>query len=171
MGTAKEKTSQVRVLRQDPSAGHRDFQTYEVPFNSGWSVMNALLYIYENLDTSLAVPYTCLQGRCMGCAVQMDGHAICACAIPMKASMTLEALPRLPVIRDLVVEFKQAAILYDATKCEKCHLCVKACPINIWCMSAASGLAELGKEEVLCIGCRECEIQCEENAITIQLIE
>ncbi len=101
----------------------------------------------------------------------MDGHPICACAVPMKATMTLEALPQLPVIRDLVVEFKKAEILYDSTTCEKCHLCVKACPINIWRMSESTGLAEIGKEEVLCIGCRECEMACKENAIMIQLLE
>jgi len=171
MSKGKETNAKIEILRYNPNTGKRYIQTYVTPFDSGWSVMNSLLYIYEELDSSLGVPYMCLQGRCMGCAMRVNGKTTCACSTPMERNMRVEAVSNLRVIKDLIVEYGRANISYDPEKCTKCGLCVEICPINIWSVSDRKRVAEKSKDDVLCIGCGECEKSCKGEAIRIELVK
>ena len=85
-----------------------ELQAYQVPFEQGLTVMDALLYIHHNLDGSLAFRASCQCGLCYVCLIRIDGKVRCPCKTFMKPSMVLKPLPKKKVIRDLVVEFGSA---------------------------------------------------------------
>ncbi len=99
------ETSVLRILRFDPAKGKSAaFQEYTVPFRSGYTVMDGLLHIYRNLDSSLAFRASCISGLCLACLVRIDGRNGCPCKTLLKEEMNLEPLKDKKVIRDLVVE-------------------------------------------------------------------
>ena len=90
------ETATVRILRPG------GFQEYRIPFESGKTVMEALEFIYTELDGSLGWRYHCRAGYCVGCAMEMNGKAILACTTYMEKDMTLRPLPKKEVVRDLI---------------------------------------------------------------------
>ena len=95
----------ISVERYDPEC--RDgpvLKAYQVPTEEGATVMGALLYIYENYDSSLAFRYGCRNESCGLCAMDIDGKPGLACTTPLKEGMVVRPLQKLPVARDLVVD-------------------------------------------------------------------
>ncbi|SBV93156.1 conserved hypothetical protein [uncultured Eubacteriales bacterium] len=86
------------------STGERQ---YELPTDAGIAtVMQALDYIYENLDHSLAYfrHSACCQGICGRCAVKVNGRTVLACTEkidPQTERLLLEPAGQ-RIIRDLV---------------------------------------------------------------------
>jgi succinate dehydrogenase/fumarate reductase-like Fe-S protein len=102
---ASAQSTTLLILRCDPATGSESaFQEYHVPFRDGFTVMDALLYIYENLDPSLAFRASCQTGLCMACLIQIDGRGECPCKTYLRSPIQLEPLKHKKVIRDLVVE-------------------------------------------------------------------
>ena len=101
------KSSTLSIWRYDPAAmAEPFFQEYSVPFRDGFTVMDGLLYIYENLDHSLAFRASCQAGLCMACLIQIDGRLGCPCKTYLRSDLRLEPLKNKKVIRDLVVEME-----------------------------------------------------------------
>lgn len=80
------------------------FQTYEVPYSKGLSVMNILDYIYENVDGTLAYysHSACRRGVCGRCMFLINGKAGLACQTPVHGDLTLETPKQFTIVRDLV---------------------------------------------------------------------
>ncbi len=98
------ETSTLKVLRFDPATMKEPTQQeYRLPFRSGYTVMDALLYIYGHLDSSLAFRASCQAGLCMACLITIDGRTQCPCKTPLAKEMTLAPFKDKKVIRDLVV--------------------------------------------------------------------
>lgn len=98
------ETSTLKILRFDPGTmKEAALQEYRLPFRSGYTVMDALLYIYGQLDSSLAFRASCRAGLCMACLITIDGRAQCPCKTPLAEKMTLAPFKDKKVIRDLVV--------------------------------------------------------------------
>jgi len=101
------KTVEVKVYRFDPAVDESGYyQTFEVPLVQGISVMDALDYIYENLDGSLAYydHAACNQGICRRCLVQIDGKPGLMCQTLVQGNLTVEPLPKFEVVKDLVTK-------------------------------------------------------------------
>jgi len=97
----------INVLRFDPSSGQPPrYDTFVVPRKSGMVVGEALEYIYEHLDSSLAFRYECRTRQCGSCLIQVDGEPRLACKEPLgeREEITLEPLGMLPIVRDLVTD-------------------------------------------------------------------
>lgn len=88
----------VRILRQ------HDFQTYQIPYENGKTVLDALEYIYTHLDGSLGFRYHCRAGYCVGCAVEVNGEPVLACTTYMTKDMSIRPLGKRRVVRDLITE-------------------------------------------------------------------
>jgi succinate dehydrogenase/fumarate reductase iron-sulfur protein len=100
----------IKILRYDPTlddAPH--FETYEVPWKENITVLEILMYIYENYD-SLAIDFGCRGRVCGRCSVMLDGEAVVACYTPIHEDkdLTIEPLKGFPVIRDVVVDKNKA---------------------------------------------------------------
>jgi len=76
-----------------------------VPVEERTTVLQALQYIYEKLDPTLAFEYSCRYNRCGLCGVEVNGRPRLACVTFLEDDETTVApLSNLPVIRDLVVD-------------------------------------------------------------------
>jgi succinate dehydrogenase/fumarate reductase iron-sulfur protein len=98
-------TSSLFIQRFQPETMNAPIlQEYQIPLGQGFTVLDGLNYIYENLDSSLAFRASCLAGLCMVCLIQINGRIQCPCKTLMAKEMKLAPLPNKKVIRDLVVD-------------------------------------------------------------------
>lgn len=100
-----KRTIKVKILRFTPSVDKEPhYQTYEVPLTSEMSVLDALDYIYDNLDATLAYysHSACHRGVCGRCTLVINGKASLACQSAVSSDITVEPLPKFKIVRDLV---------------------------------------------------------------------
>lgn len=90
--------------------GGSGYQDYRVAHVEGMSVLDALDYIYEFVDGSLAYydHAACNQGICKRCLVLIDGSPALMCQTPVQDEMMLRPLPMHDVERDLVMKPRRA---------------------------------------------------------------
>ncbi len=96
------------TLRVSRGAGEADrrFEEFEVPYEDGASVLDALMWIRTHLDSSLAIRYSCINANaCKECMVLVDGKVDYACTSRLKpGTVTVEPLANKRRIRDLVTD-------------------------------------------------------------------
>jgi succinate dehydrogenase/fumarate reductase-like Fe-S protein len=82
------------------------FESYDVPFEDGASVLDALVWVRTNQDSTLAFRYSCFSANaCKECMVRVDGKIDYACTARLKTgTVTVEPLPKKRLIRDLVTD-------------------------------------------------------------------
>lgn len=98
---------QFRIHRYNPDTTNKPkFVTYDVPYSDRQGVLDALHFIFQNIDSSLAYRWNCRTGQCGSCAISINGVPGLACrtVVDPSQSYVLEPLPNFPVIRDLVVD-------------------------------------------------------------------
>lgn len=79
---------------------------YEVPFETGASVLDGLIWIRTHVDSSLAFRYSCINANvCKECVIVIDGKKDYACTARLRSGeMILQALPNKVRIRDLACD-------------------------------------------------------------------
>ena len=99
------RVTQLRVWRGSAHAEGR-FQTYDVPFEAGMSVLDALRWIRTHRDASLAIRYSCLNANaCKTCMALVNGVVEYTCTARLSESgATVAPLSSRPVVRDLVAD-------------------------------------------------------------------
>ena len=111
-----------RIYRYDPEQGGRPrIDSYDLDMaNCGPMVLDALLKIKNEVDTSLSLRRSCREGICGSCAMNINGQNTLACT---KACDELGAgeiriypLPHMPVVKDLVTDLTQFYAQYAAVK-------------------------------------------------------
>src|SRR3954464_5636816 len=97
--------ARLKIWRSAPSAPGR-FESYEVAFEHGQTVLDGLRWIRVHHDPSLAIRFSCINANaCKECMIQVDGKTVSACTARLaEREMTLAPLPNKPLIRDLVTE-------------------------------------------------------------------
>ncbi len=82
------------------------FDSFDVPFEHGASVLDALVWIRTNQDASLAFRYSCFNANaCKECMVRVDGKVDYACTARLKPGIvTVEPLAKKRLVRDLVTD-------------------------------------------------------------------
>lgn len=95
----------LRISRGAAGDAARE-ETYEVPFEPGQSVLDALRWIRAHRDPTLAIRYSCTSANtCKECMVSVDGKTVYACTARLEArAMRVAPLPNKVLIRDLVTE-------------------------------------------------------------------
>jgi succinate dehydrogenase/fumarate reductase-like Fe-S protein len=99
------ETATLKIWRgHDVNAGR--WETYEVPFELGQSVLDALRWIRVNRDPSLAIRFSCINANaCKECMIEVDGKTVYACTERLQPrEMTLAPLSSKRLVRDLVTE-------------------------------------------------------------------
>jgi succinate dehydrogenase/fumarate reductase-like Fe-S protein len=99
------KTVPLAIERGAPGAPSRT-DTFEVPYSEGMSVLDALIWIRNNADPSLAFRYSCINANaCKECVLKVDGKTEYACTARLDdRGVTVGPLTNKPLIRDLVVD-------------------------------------------------------------------
>lgn len=81
-------------------------QSFEVPFEEGESVLDGLMWIRENEDSTLAFRFSCISANvCKECVISIDGTRDYACTAKLQAgTMQLAPLPNKVRLRDLACD-------------------------------------------------------------------
>jgi succinate dehydrogenase/fumarate reductase-like Fe-S protein len=97
--------AKLKVWRGAPGSAGR-YERYEVPFEAGQTVLDAVRWIRVHHDPSLAVRFSCINANaCKECMISVDGKTVYACTTRLTESeMTLAPLPNKALIKDLVTE-------------------------------------------------------------------
>lgn len=104
MSEAQVRTLKLRVTRGDPSSGAR-IEEFDVPFDPRQSLLDALLWVREHVDPSLAVRYSCHANACKECSALIDGKPDYLCCTRATAAVVeLAPLKKRRWYRDLVSE-------------------------------------------------------------------
>jgi len=103
--TTREIT--FKIQRYDPEQdGVPHFQEFIVPSSRGMTVLDGLLYIKENLDSSLTFRASCRMAVCGSCGVLINNYPHLACHTQIEEfnadRLTIKPLPNHPIIKDLV---------------------------------------------------------------------
>ena len=101
-----ERTARLRIRRGRGDEAPR-YDEFSVRFEDGASVLDALIWIRNHRDPSLAIRYSCVNANvCKECTIAIDGSVGYACTTRLRgnAVTTLEPLPGKPLLRDLVAE-------------------------------------------------------------------
>jgi succinate dehydrogenase / fumarate reductase, iron-sulfur subunit len=146
----------------------RRYQTFTVELPEHAVVLDALIAIREYQDESLAVRCACRSAICGSCAMWINGHANLACKSKLVeftdgGKTRVESAPSMPVIRDLVC---------DMTPFWNKHLSVRPWlegrepvpPPNQEYRVPNAAMEEL-IQEVSCISCGACLMDCESFAV------
>ncbi len=144
------------------------YQTYEVELPEHAMVLDALIAIREYQDESLVVRCACRSAICGSCGMWINGHASLACVTKLRdaapdGKVRVESPPSMPVIRDLV--------------CDMTPFWQKNLKVRPWLegrQPVPQGLEEYRVpndamqnlvQEVSCISCGLCLMDCESFAI------
>jgi succinate dehydrogenase / fumarate reductase iron-sulfur subunit len=100
-------TRTFKVYRYDPEeGGNPRWDTYTVDLDDcGPMILDALLWIKNNVDSTLAFRRSCREGVCGSCAMNIGGRNTIACTKGMdevKGDITVAPLPHQPVVKDLI---------------------------------------------------------------------
>ena len=93
-------------VRRGHSGDAPRFDEFEVPFEDGMSVLDALRWIRIHRDSTLAIRYSCINANaCKTCMALVDGQVEYTCIAKLLPGLvTLEPLPKRRLIRDLVTD-------------------------------------------------------------------
>jgi succinate dehydrogenase / fumarate reductase iron-sulfur subunit len=120
----------IKVLRTDLDSNVSQYDTFEIDIHPGMTVLEALFYIKDNLDDSLAFRYSCRGAVCGTCAMLINKVPQLACRTQVEKllkgmdlpelapypaiekredwdpenEILVEPLPHLPIIKDLIVD-------------------------------------------------------------------
>ncbi len=82
--------------------------SYEVPCEKDWVVLDALNYIKDEIDGTLTYRWSCRMGVCGSCGMMVNGEPVLTCAAflhkYLPGPVRIEPLEHFPVVRDLVIE-------------------------------------------------------------------
>jgi succinate dehydrogenase / fumarate reductase iron-sulfur subunit len=173
-------TAKFRIKRFDSARDARGASRYDefvVPYESSLTVLEGLFSIQEHRDGSLAFRYCCRAAVCGSCAMYINGRYRLACQTNVRHlhadTVTVEPMPHLPLIKDLVCDMDDFFAKYESVKpwlmreagdpereipqspaerkkldmpvdCILCGACYSSCP-SVWTESNYLGPAALLK--------------------------
>ena len=113
--------TQYRIYRWDPEGeGNPRLDTYSVDRDHcGPMVLDALIWIKNNIDPTLTFRRSCREGICGSCSMNIDGANTLACTKAMddiKGDIKIYPLPHMPVVKDLVPDLSNFYAQHAATQ-------------------------------------------------------
>ncbi|MCH7593527.1 MAG: succinate dehydrogenase iron-sulfur subunit [Chloroflexi bacterium] len=103
----------LRVKRYDPeNPDAAGYQEYTIEVDDTFTVLDALLKIRDEIDGTLSMRCSCRASICGSCAMRVNGQAKLVCKTrvssvsPDGEPITIDPPGNMPVIKDLVVDFK-----------------------------------------------------------------
>ena len=118
----RSKTLKIfQVYRWNPDApDNPTYDTFEIDLTTcGPMVLDVLIKIKDEKDSSLTFRRSCREGICGSCSMNIDGTNTLACIKPIeevKGTVRITPLPHLPVVKDLVADLKHSYTQYAAIK-------------------------------------------------------
>ncbi len=112
-GNHLKKLKKINVYRWDPDKKiNPTVDTFEIDLDKcGQMVLDALILIKDQIDSTLTFRRSCGEGVCGSCAMNIEGQNTLACQKnikEIKGDINIFPLTHLPVIKDLVVDLSHA---------------------------------------------------------------
>ena len=82
-------------------------QSYEIPVDPDWKVLDALNFIKDEIDATLSHRWSCRMAVCGSCGMMVDGEPRLTCKEALSQygdTVDVGPLANFPVVRDLVIE-------------------------------------------------------------------
>jgi succinate dehydrogenase / fumarate reductase, iron-sulfur subunit len=116
-GAKRVKT--FTVYRWDPdSKANPRLDRYDIDLDAcGPMVLDALIKIKNEVDTTLTFRRSCREGVCGSCAMNIDGTNTLACLkyiAEVKGDVVIYPLPHMPVVKDLVPDLTHIYAQYHS---------------------------------------------------------
>jgi len=110
-----------RIYRFDPDSGENPrMDSYQVDMAAcGPMVLDALIKIKNEVDSTLTFRRSCREGICGSCAMNIDGVNTLACTkatAEIRGEVKIYPLPHMPVIKDLVPDLSNFYAQYASVK-------------------------------------------------------
>ncbi|MBW4331178.1 succinate dehydrogenase iron-sulfur subunit [Stakelama sp. CBK3Z-3] len=104
------RVKKFKIYRYDPDSGENPrYDSYAVDLDDcGPMILDALIKIKSEQDSTLTFRRSCREGICGSCAMNLDGKNGLACTTAMediKGEIRITPLPHMDVIKDLVPDF------------------------------------------------------------------
>jgi fumarate reductase iron-sulfur subunit len=104
-----ERTMALKVARYRPEHHDRPyFDEFEIPYREDMVILDALNYVKDDLDGSLAYRWSCRMGVCGSCGMMVNYRPRLTCSTFLREfyprPVVVQPLENFPVIRDLVVD-------------------------------------------------------------------
>ncbi|MFX0085261.1 MAG: succinate dehydrogenase/fumarate reductase iron-sulfur subunit [Candidatus Hodarchaeota archaeon] len=126
------KTQKFLIYRKNLEDDKPHYERFEIPLNPSMSVLEALFFIQDHIDPSLAFRYACRGAICGSCGITIDKFPQLACKTQVlnvkstkkppklpelsfgginpnwneETEILIEPLPNMNVIKDLVVDME-----------------------------------------------------------------
>jgi fumarate reductase iron-sulfur subunit len=106
-----EDTIKLTVTRYRPGIDQEPVrQSYRIPYNEDWVVLDALQYIKDYIDGTLSFRWSCHMGVCGSCGMMVNGTPKLTCAAFLRdyypKEVVVQPLSNFPIVRDLVVDIE-----------------------------------------------------------------
>ncbi|GAB2178082.1 succinate dehydrogenase iron-sulfur subunit [Dongia sp. agr-C8] len=116
-GAKRVKT--FRIYRWDPDrGGNPTIDSYEIDLDAcGPMVLDALIKIKNEIDSTLTFRRSCREGVCGSCSMNIDGANTLACTkfiSEIKGDVRIYPLPHMSVIKDLVPDLTTIFAQYQS---------------------------------------------------------
>jgi succinate dehydrogenase / fumarate reductase iron-sulfur subunit len=101
------KPKRLRIYRYDPDSDENPrIDTYEIDLEKcGPMVLDALIKVKNEMDSTLTFRRSCREGICGSCSMNIDGTNTLACIKPIeevKGDINIYPLPHMKVVKDLI---------------------------------------------------------------------
>lgn len=108
-----------KIYRYDPDTGHNPrVDTYTLDLDkTGPMVLDALIRIKNEVDSTLTFRRSCREGICGSCSMNMDGRNGLACTTAIddiKGDVQITPLPHMEVVKDLVPDLTHVYAQYSS---------------------------------------------------------
>jgi len=112
-----KRVKAFKIYRWNPEDGKNPrLDTYEIDLDQcGPMVLDALIKIKNEIDTSLTFRRSCREGICGSCAMNIDGTNTLACLHTIeeiRGEVRIYPLPHMAVVKDLVPDFNHLYAQY-----------------------------------------------------------
>ncbi|WP_428492639.1 succinate dehydrogenase iron-sulfur subunit [Rhodopila sp.] len=116
-----KRVREFQVYRWNPDDGNNPrMDSYEIdPDACGPMVLDALIKIKNEIDSTLTFRRSCREGICGSCAMNIDGSNTLACLKPIEdvtGAVKITPLPHMAVIKDLVPDLSKAYAQYASVQ-------------------------------------------------------
>jgi succinate dehydrogenase / fumarate reductase iron-sulfur subunit len=112
-----KRVKEFKIYRWNPDDGKNPvMDTFEIDLDAcGPMVLDAIIKIKNEIDSSLTFRRSCREGICGSCAMNIDGTNTLACLKPIEdvtGAVRINPLPHMAVVKDLVPDLTQAYAQY-----------------------------------------------------------
>ena len=99
---------ELEILRYDPEQDAEPrYETFSVPCNEDWVILDAINHVKDNIDASLAYRWSCHMAVCGSCGMMVNGDPVLSCKAFLRDypdKIRVEPLANFPIERDLIIE-------------------------------------------------------------------